>query len=308
MALDLRRLAYFVAVAEEAHITRAAERLGMQQPPLSQQIKSLERELGAQLFHRKARGVEMTEAGRALLEEARKVFAQLSAAVDTTRRAARGEQGRICVGVTPTAPFNGLVPRTIRTFRREYPAVALTLEENLSRELLDRLRKGSVDVAFLRSPVPETQGLDVTLLLEEPLVVALPDSHPLARTKPADVAIKGLAKEIFILYGPPGSGMYDATIAACHANGFSPRIGQLAPRVTSVLGLVAAGLGISLVPESMRGVTLEGICYRGLTGPMRPLAPLIMASRRGDLSPVVRHFLLVVAAERQFVKPRTSRR
>lgn len=294
MALDLRRLAYFIAVAEEAHITRAAERLGIQQPPLSQQIKSLERELGAQLFHRKARGVEMTDAGRALLGEARKVFAQMDHAVETTRRAARGEAGRICVGVTPTAPFNALVPRTIRTFRRDYPAVALTLEESLSRELLERLRQGGVDVVYLRSPVVDAQGLNVAKLLDERMVVALPEGHGLVRR--AGLALARLANETFILYGPPGSGMHDATIAACHASGFSPRVGQHAPRITSALGLVAAGLGISLVPESMRDVALQGVSYRRLAGPIQPVAPLILASRRGDPSPVVRHFLRAVAA------------
>jgi len=291
MAIDLRRLAYFIAVAEESHITRAAERLGMQQPPLSQQIKALERELGAQLFQRKARGVEMTEAGRALLGEARGVFSQLDHAIETTRRAARGEQGHICVGVTPTAPFHAAVPRIIRAFRQTYPAVAMTLEESLSQDLLDRLRHGSVDVAFLRSPVAEPGGLNVTPLLEEPMVVALPSGHHLAREKNTGIMLKRLAKETFILYGPPGSGIYDATIAACHRNGFSPRVGQLAPRITSVLGLVAAGLGISLVPESMRSIALEGVSYRPLKGPALPRALLNLASRRGNPSAVVRHFL-----------------
>jgi len=291
MSVNLRRLAYFIAVAEESHITRAAERLGMQQPPLSQQIKALERELGTQLFQRKARGVEMTEAGRALLGEARAVFSQLDHAIETTRRAARGEQGRICVGVTPTAPFNPVVPRIIRSFRQTYPAVAMTLEESLSQDLLDRLRNGGVDVAFLRSPVADAQGLNITPLLEEPMVVALPSDHDLAREEGSGVMLRRLAKETFILYGPPGSGIYDVTIAACHRSGFSPRAGQLAPRITSVLGLVAAGLGISLVPESMRGIAMEGVSYRALKGPVQPRAALNLASRRGDPSTVVRHFL-----------------
>src|SRR5882757_9897904 len=129
MAMELRHLRYFVAVAEEGHITRAAERLGMQQPPLSQQIKALERELDVQLFHRKPRGVELTDAGRAYFENARKILDQLGHAAETTRRTARGEQGRICVGITPTSPFHPFVPRIIRAFRDAYPLVSLTLEE-----------------------------------------------------------------------------------------------------------------------------------------------------------------------------------
>src|SRR5215218_9642123 len=129
MAMELRHLRYFIAVAEEGHITRAAERLGMQQPPLSQQIKAIERELDVQLFHRKPRGVALTEAGRALLGESRGILAQFDRGLEATRRAARGEQGRISVGMTPTAPFHPLVPRAVRTFREAFPLVSVTLEE-----------------------------------------------------------------------------------------------------------------------------------------------------------------------------------
>ena len=132
--MELRHLRYFIAIAEEGHITRAAERLGMQQPPLSQQLKAMERELDVQLFIRKARGVELTDAGRALLDEARGMLAQLDRAVEATRRAARGEQGRLCLGVTSTTPFHPLVPRAIRAFRAACPLVSLTVEECLSNE------------------------------------------------------------------------------------------------------------------------------------------------------------------------------
>lgn len=138
--MELRHLRYFIAVAEEGHITRAAERLGMQLPPLSQQIKAIELELDVQLFHRRARGVELTDAGRAFLEEARATLRHLDRAFETTRRASRGEQGRICVGVTSTTPFHPLVPRAIRAFREACPMVSLTLEECLSNESVDRLR------------------------------------------------------------------------------------------------------------------------------------------------------------------------
>src|SRR5262245_47230376 len=227
MTMELRHLRYFVAVAEEGHITRAAERLGMQQPPLSRQISELEREVDAQLFLRKARGVELTDAGCALLDEARTILASVDHAVETTRRTARGEQGRICVGVTPTGPFYPFVPRVIRAFRDAYPGVSLTLEESPSPELVDRLRDEQVDAAFLRTPIVEAEGLHIDPLLEEPMVVALPNGHALAQSNSA-LSVRDLAGETFIVYGRPlkpgqhGLGQYEAMIAACHVAGFSP--------------------------------------------------------------------------------------
>lgn len=299
--MELRHLRYFIAVAEEGHITRAAERLGMQQPPLSQQIKTIERELDVQLFRRKARGVEMTDAGRAFLEEARATLGHLDRRVETTRRAARGERGRLCVGVTSTSPFHPLVPRAIRAFRDACPMVALTLEECLSNELMERLRNERMDVAFIRTSAPDSRELAVTPLLEEPMVVALPSTHALARGEAeAEIPLRSLANETFILYGPPGTGMYDATIAACHAAGFNPRIGNLAAstqqalRIGSTLSLVAAGLGISCVPASLHRLTIDGVVYRSLEEADRPKALLSLASRPGDPSAVVKRFVNAV--------------
>jgi len=293
--MELKHLRYFIAVAEEGHITRAAERLGMQQPPLSQRIKAIERELDVQLFRRKARGVELTEAGRVFLENARAMLAQNERAIESTRRTARGEQGRLCVGVTPTGPFHPFVPRVIRAFREAYPLVSLTLEECLSPELLKRLRNEQMDAAFLRTPMA---------LIEEPMVVALPNSHALAQNDGDDAALslKDLAGETFIVYARQhGPGLYDATTAACLKAGFSPRLGQEAPRITSALSLVAAGLGISVVPASMQRMMMDGVAYRRLKGPNQPKAVLNLASRGGDPSTVVRHFLsLVRRAARNF--------
>ena len=296
--MELRHLRYFMAVAEEGHITRAAERLGMEQPPLSQQIKALERELDVQLFRRKARGVELTDAGRALFDEVRAILARLDHAIETTRRTARGEQGRICVGVTATAPFHPFVPRAIRAFREAFPLVSLTLEEQVSLELIERLRNERMDVAFIRAPIADPQGLVVTPLLEEPLLVVLPSHHTLLQGTGGPhyttFSLKALASETFIVYGPPGTGMYDATFIACHAAGFSPHIGQEAPRIASALSLVAAGLGISLVPASLQRMHMEGVAYQRLEGAIQPKAILNLASRRGDSSAVVQHFLSLV--------------
>ncbi len=258
----------------------------MQQPPLSQRIKAIERELDVQLFRRKARGVELTEAGRVFLDNARAMLTQNERAIESTRRTARGEQGRLCVGVTPTGPFHPFVPRVIRAFREAFPLVSLTLEECLSPELLIRLRNEQMDAAFLRTPMAEPEDLVVDSLLEEPMVMALPSAHALAQ----------------IVYARQrGPGLYDATTAACLKAGFSPRLGQEAPRITSALSLVAAGLGISAVPASMQRMIMDGVAYRRLKGPNQPKAVLNLASRRGDPSAVVRHFLsLVRRAARNF--------
>src|SRR5579872_336237 len=163
--MELRHLRYFVAVAEEGHVTRAAERLGMQQPPLSQQIQALERELAVQLFRRKPRGVELTDAGHALLDDARAILAHLDHAFATTRRTARGEEGRIAIGFTSSAPFHAFVPRVIRAFREAFPLVSLTLEESGTTELIQDLREDRLDAAFIRTPVADPSGLTVDALL-----------------------------------------------------------------------------------------------------------------------------------------------
>jgi DNA-binding transcriptional LysR family regulator len=303
MTIELRHLRYFIVVAEEGHITRAAERLGMQQPPLSQRIKAIERELDVQLFHRKARGVELTEAGHAFLDNARAMLAQYEHTFEATRRTARGEQGRLCVGVTPTGPFHPFVPRVIRAFRETFPLVSLTLEECLSPELLKRLRNEQMDAAFLRTPMAEPEDLVINSLLEESMVVALPSTHALAQNDgDAVLSLKDFAGEIFIVYARQhGPGLYDATTAACLKAGFSPRLGQEAPRITSALSLVAAGLGISVVPASLQRMAMDGVTYRRLKGAAQPKAVLSLASRRGDPSAVVRHFLnLVRRAARNF--------
>src|SRR5882672_11080 len=297
-AMELRHLRYFIAVAEEGHITRAAERLGMQQPPLSQRIKKIEQQLDVKLFHRKARGVELTEAGRALLENARVMIAQFEHAIETTRRTARGEQGRISVGVTPTSLFHPFVPRVIRAFRQAYPLVSLALEECFSNELVELLRSERIDAAFIRTPPTDPQGLAMDSLLDEELVVALPNDHVLAQSGgggDAALPLKALARETFnILGSQDGLGLYMTTIAACRAAGFAPNIGQEASRLASTLNLVAIGSGISVVPASLRRMQIDGVAYRRFKGPGQLKSPLILASRRGDPSAVVRRFLNLV--------------
>ena len=294
--VELRHLRYFVAVAEEGHITRAAQKLGLQQPPLSQQIHALESELDVQLFRRLPRGVELTEAGRAFLEDARTVLGQVEHAVAATRRTARGEQGRIAIGFTSSASFHPFVPRVIRSYRETYPLVALALEEGGTAELVEALRREHLDAAFIRSPVGDSSFLAVTPLLTEEMVAALPTGHRLVgRTGTAALALSALAAETFILYRRRlGPGLYDSIIAACHAAGFSPRVGQEAPRMFSTLSLVAAGLGVTLVPESMSRLEVAGVVYRPVTRAIRLTAPLNLASRRGDGAAAVGRFIGLV--------------
>ena len=196
------------------------------------------------------------------------------------------------------------MPRVIRAFRETFPLVSLTLEECLSPELLKRIRNEQMDAAFLRTPMAEPEDLVIDSLLEEPMAVALPSAHALAQNDGGDavLSLKDLADETFIVYARQhGPGLYDATTAACLKAGFSPRLGQEAPRITSALSLVAAGLGISVVPASMQRMAMDGVAYRRLKGAAQPKAVLNIASRRGDPSAVVRHFLsLVRRAARNF--------
>lgn len=298
--MELKQLRYFVAVAEEGHITRAAERLGMQQPPLSAQIRAIESGLQVQLFKRKPRGVELTEAGRELLREGRDILARVERALQRTRRTARGEIGSLCVAIAPTAPFHKLVPRAIRNFRRAFPLVTLTLDEGLSNEVVAGLINQRIDVAFVRNSNIHADDLTTIPLLKEPMVLALASHHPVAKvtTSSQPVALSQLRDEPFIFIGPPGTGLYDETIVACRGAGYSPRIGQQAPRITSALGLVAAEMGVVLVPESLKALKMDGIVYRNVKGPHQPKAFLGMAFLKGNRSEALNRFLATVRRER----------
>ena len=291
--MELRHLRYFVAVAHEGHITRAAGKLHIQQPPLSQQIRALEQELDTQLFLRHPRGVTLTDAGRSFLTDAEAILAQAEHAKIRARRTARGEVGRIAVGFTTSAPFHPLVARAIRGFRERRPDVSFGLEELGSGELLSGLRDERLDVAFIRSGLVDPEGITVHELLEEDMVAAFPADHP--RAKRARLTLKDLADETLILYRrPDGRGLYDVIIAACSEAGFSPHVGQEAPRIVSTLNLVAAGLGITIVPASLSRLPLEGVTYRPLKGKPAIKVPLNLACRRDERSAATLAFIDLV--------------
>ena len=254
------------------------------------------------MFQRKPRGVELTDAGVALLADARAILAHIDHAFATTRRTARGEQGLISVGFTSSAPFHPFVPRVIRTYRETFPLVSVTLEEAGTIELVENLRNERIDAAFIRTPLLNQVGLVVDLLFREAMVIALPQQHALARRAGRALALQTLANETFIAYRRhTGPGLYDAIMSACNQAGFSPRIGQEAPRIVSTLNLVAAGLGISLVPESLQAMHMEGVVFRRLSGSAQPKAPLYLASRRGETSTSVGRFLQTVKRSRHRV-------
>src|SRR5437763_6089693 len=293
--MELRHLRYFVAVAEERHVTRAAARLGIQQPPLSQQIRALETELELQLFRRKPRGVELTPAGEAFLAEARIVLDRAEHAALAARRAARGEAGRLGLGFTSSASFHPLVPRAIRTFREASVLVSLTLEEAGTAELVEGLRAERIDAAFVRSPICAAADLTVHSLLEEEMIAALPAGHRLATRAKTRLPLAALESETFILYRRPlGPGLYHAIIPASQRAGYSPRIGQEAPRMLATLSLIAAGLGVTLIPASMQRMGMEGVVYRPLARNAGLIAPLNLACRRGESAPAVRRLIALV--------------
>lgn len=293
--IELRLLRYVAAIAEAGTITAAAERLGLAQPPLTRQIRDLEGRLGVTLFERHPRGVTLTEAGEVFVAEARAVLERAEGIAGAAQRAARGEAGRLAVGYTSSAAFNPLVTRAIRAYRAAFPAVALSLEEDGTPDLIAALKAGRLDAAFSRSALGETAGVELTPLLDEPMVAVLPTDHTLAAAP--NLPLTALAAETFILYRRPlGPGLYDGVISACRAAGFSPHVGQEAPRMPSTLSLVAAGLGVSIVPASMRRLNLDGLAYIDLIADPPLTAPLLLATRaQGD--PAAARFAEVVTAQ-----------
>lgn len=262
--MELRHLRYFVAVAESLHFGRAAESLLVAQPSLSQQIRNLERELGVVLLKRSRRTVSLTDAGRVFLTEAKRTLDQAQRALDTARRAARGQLGRLVVSFASVATFDCL-PRAIAAFTREYPGVELIFRELTTADQIARLKDGTVDVALLTHFNAE-DGLVARRVSRVRLVAALPCDHPLTRKRRLNLA--SLAAETFICTPRErGPAYYDHFIALCQRAGFAPRIAQTqnVTQLSTVIALVAAGVGVALVPLSMACIHLKGVTYRELS-------------------------------------------
>ena len=285
--LEIRHLRYFVAVAESLHFGRAAKRLGIAQPPLSQQIKRLEEILGVPLFERSSRRVSLTDAGAALLEESRNVFRALETASTRAKRAAAGEVGTLRVTFADSIMFQGL-PGIIRAFHRDYPNVRLVLEELSSGAQLRALQAGDLDVGFIRNPEPDP-SLRTEVVLTEPLLVALAASHPLAGEGP-DIRLGDLTGEDFVLFPREvAPGLFDQIIGLCRDVGFAPRVAQESRELPTTVSLVEAGIGISILPAAISRVEWSGVAYRSVQeGPV--FTQIHMTARADNQRPVVEAF------------------
>ncbi|PHN31546.1 LysR family transcriptional regulator [Pseudomonas sp. ICMP 561] len=291
--MELRHLRYFIAVAEELHFGRAAQVLGISQPPLSQQIQALEQELGTRLFDRTNRRVELSEAGRLFLDEARLVLAQVDKAADVARRVRLGELGELNIGFTTSAPFTSSIPQAIFAFRQRFPAVHLALQEMNSMEVAAQLEDESIQVGIMR-PLALPESLVVVELLREPLVAIINAGHPLAQGSEQGLHLSELANEPFVFFPRTyGSGLYAQMMDLARAAGFTPLITQEAGEVMTIIGLVAAGLGVTVLPASYRRMRIDGVVYRTLLDPDATSA-VWLVQRKDQQSPMARAFVELV--------------
>lgn len=294
--IDIHKLNAFVAVVEESNISKAAVRLHMQQPPLTRLIKSLEEDLDTTLLKRLPRGVEVTEAGKALYQEAITILAHAQSIPKRVKNIAQGLEGQINIGFTNSAGLHPFLPALLRQFREKFPAVAIHLEEKSSSSLTDAVINQELDIVFLRKPAPIRIGLQSLHVLDEPLIVALPSNHPLAVEEGA-IRLLDLEPYEFVLYRRiAGQDLFDNILANCYQAGFNPNIVQEAPRLTSSLNLIAAGIGISIVPASIQDFWNKQIVYRSLEAKKPCIAPIYAIFRNKENNVRVEHFLNLLRA------------
>jgi DNA-binding transcriptional LysR family regulator len=286
---DLRHLRYFVAVAEELHFGRAAKRLHIAQPPLSQQIKQLERIVGASLLRRTSRSTGLTAAGAVFLEHARQLLKDAERAGEAARRAGRGEVDTVVVGFTDSAALS-VLPEIIRQFREVRPDVHLELTESSTHAQLAALERGARDVVIVRGPV-QNAGLHVETLLRESFTLAVPDDHPLARKRSTQLA--KLAHEPFVLFPRHlAPEFHDQLIAMCIKAGFSPEIRAEAGEYQTILSLVAGGLGICPVPVSVKNLARSGVSFVSLSD-VRRKATVVLVTRIDEPSISLRELIII---------------
>ena len=259
MNIELRHLRYFIAVAEELHFGHAAARLNISQPPLSQQIQILEQQIGARLFARTNRSVSLTEAGRQFLADSRQILSQVDDAAARAARLHHGETGELRIGFTSSAPFIKAVSDTLSTFRRRYPDVHIQTRETNTREQIVPLNEGALDLGLMRNTqLPDT--LVWERVLREPLLAMVPRDHPLASQ--TCVSLRELAREPFVFFDPHvGTGLYDDILGLMRRYDLTPAITQEVGEAMTIIGLVAAGLGVSILPASFRRVQLLEMCW-----------------------------------------------
>jgi DNA-binding transcriptional LysR family regulator len=292
--MEFRHLKHFIAVAEELHFARAASRLHITQPALSKQIQLLEQDLGFPLFYRTKQRVELLDAGHVLLDEARRILRQAENAVASAWRTHNGQSGRLLIGFHSSATLE-VLPKILRKYRRLFPDVMVELSEILGIRGSELVLDNPLSVGLLRSPSVNEESFCMETILREPFVVAVPNSHPVA--KQDSVRIKSLADELFIVpHRQPGWDYSDAVFQLLRDNGIEPQIGQEAGQMLTIASLVAGGLGIALVPASFSNLRLPGVIYRPIKGRSRT-TDLATVWKRDSRASTVRAFLEVVRAE-----------
>lgn len=288
--MEFRQLRYFVAVAEELSFSRAAERLNVSQPPLSMQIKALEQELGTPLLNRTRRKVEMTPAGMILLESARKTLGELRRATEVVNLATRGEAGLIRMGFTSSVPMLDMFSNLMRAVRARYPEVRIELQHMSTMKQLDAIVADDLDVGILRPPYYFRTGPDVVAyrIWRDELTVFLPANHRLADL-PGPINLAELVVEPFVGIAPDiGCGMYDHVVTICNHAGFTPKVVQHVRELGSVLGLVAAGIGVSILPKCYQRVGIPGVVSRPLAEPGADSEMLLVVKANAVSAPLRR--------------------
>ena len=298
--MELRHLRYFRTVASELHFGRAAEKLHIAQPPLSHQIRQLETELGFELFNRTKRSVALTPAGHVFLTQVDRIFQQLEQAIEIGRKTSRGELGQISIGFVGSATYN-ILPSILQQFRDRYPQVHIELHELTTDRQLIWLHEGRIDIGLMRPPIIEPD-VSSQVIFQESLVVALPVTHQLATMATIDLA--SLATEPFILFPRQlAPGLYDPIITICQAAGFSPLVVQECIQMQTIVSLVSANMGVSILPESIQEVQRYGVVYKPIQDPTVPISTLVrqlatisIVWRTNDDSPTINR-LLEIALE-----------
>ncbi len=290
--MELRHLRYFVAVAQEEHMTRAAAKLGIQQPPLTQQIQALEKELGVKLFLRKSRRIQLSPAGRVFLTDAQAILANVEHAILRVRRFELGEEGNIRLGFTSSASMHQMTPDLVRSFRQTYPLILLDIEEGAAHDLMNALAQEKIDIAFSRSSVKPYPSIASIELLKEDMVIAIPMNHPLSSIPNGVLSLKDLREENFIFYQQVnGSGIKESLINECAKVGFEPKSAQVVYRIMGALHIVASGLGIAIVPKSMQAIQPESVVYKTFHPNSVLTVPLSLAYRENSSKLAVQRFL-----------------
>jgi DNA-binding transcriptional LysR family regulator len=290
--MELRQLQYFRAVAEELSFGRAARRLNITQPPLTRQIRALEQDLGVELFYRTKRRVELTNAGRAFLIETQRILEQVEGSKQIAQRASRGEIGRLVIAFEGSSAYD-IVPSSLKTYRERFPGVELVVLGMTTGEQVQALHERRIGAGFVVPPLRgKEKDLVVEAVLQEPLVLAIPETHPLVTQQ--RVRVRSLANEPFVMaQRDSGCGLYDQVIAVCQRSGFTPRVMQEVNEMQVMLGFVAVGLGIALLSTSVKQFQRPGVVYRELQ-PSSPEVALAIVWRRDDRSPVLQAFLEVI--------------